>query len=184
MKRILTILFLLVISTGTIRAQEYKYEARLGWIPIDMKTFLMILGEDPSGETTWGPMKTAGIFSADFDVRMKPWLALGGKVNYRNSWRDMTKHYDGNIVKGIERTEAFSLMPTLRFTTTKLNSVCRVYAALGIGPGVYHNGETVKYYTAFQITPGLAVGKKISWYLEFGLGNAYCGLLTGIGWRF
>lgn len=186
MKRIILLCSILltpfVSSFAQEAAQEYKYEARLGWAPMDMLTFFQMLGEDTSGETTWGPMKTVGIFCADFDVRIKPWLTVGGKVNYRNSWRDMKKYQDGIMTEGIDRTEAFSIMPTVRLTST--NSVLRAYASVGLGPGVYHGSDTTRYYTAFQFTPGIEAGKKITWFLELGLGNVYCGLLTGIGWRF
>lgn len=147
-------------------------------------TFFQMLGEDTSGETTWGPMKTVGIFAADFDVRMKPWLTVGGKVNYRNSWRDMKQYQDGVSVDGIDRTEVFSIMPTVKVTSRFDDSVFRIYASAGLGPGIYHDEDFTRYYTAFQFTSGIAAGRKISWFLEFGLGNVYCGLLTGIGWRF
>ena len=182
MKRLLMILAAVLIAGGSVYAQEYKYEARLGWIPGDMLTFFTVLGE--SGETSWGPLKTVGIFSADFDVKMKPWLTVGGKANYRHSWRDQTRYLEEGVVKDIDRTEVFSVMPTVKLTSMHYDTVFRVYAAVGLGPGIIHTEDYTKYYTAFQFTPGMAVGNKISWYIELGLGNAWCGLITGLGWRF
>jgi hypothetical protein len=182
MKLILIIFAALLFAGGSGYAQEYKYEARLGWIPGDILTFFTVLGED--GETSWGPLKTVGIFSADFDVKMKPWLTVGGKANYRHSWRDQTRYLEEGVVKNIDRTEVFSVMPTVKFTSMQDDTVFRVYAAVGLGPGIIHTEDYTKYYTAFQFTPGMAVGNKISWYLELGLGNAWCGLITGLGWRF
>ena len=184
MKRLLIIVASLLLAAESINAQEYKYEARLGWTPGDILTFFTIIGEDPSGETSWGPLKTVGIFSADFDVKLKPWLTVGGKANYRHSWRDQTRYLEEGVINGIDRTEIFSVMPTVKFTSMYYDTVFRVYAAVGLGPGVICTEDNTKYYTAFQFTPGMAVGNKISWYLELGLGNAWCGFMTGLGWRF
>lgn len=183
MKRLLMILAALLIAGGTASAQGYDYEARLGWTPGDLLTFITILGEDPSGGTTWGPLRTVGIFSADFDVKIKPWLTVGGKANYRHSWRDEKRYQEDCVTLGVDRMEAFSVMPTVKFTT-KYDAVVRVYAGVGLGPGVIHTEDYTKYYTAFQFTPGMAIGKKISWHLELGLGNVWCGFISGLGWRF
>lgn len=51
-------------------AQEYKYDAKLGWFPADIFSLIYMMG-GLSGEASYGPMKTAGIFSDDFDFRMK-----------------------------------------------------------------------------------------------------------------
>ena len=44
MKRLLMILAALLIAGGTASAQGYDYEARLGWTPGDLLTFITILG--------------------------------------------------------------------------------------------------------------------------------------------
>lgn len=184
MKRILMLLAMALMPCLASLAQEYKYEARLGWIPVDVVNMLQMIGEDPSGETTWGPFRTVGIYSADFDVKVHKWISVGAKVNYRNSWRTMTKVEDGVAVNGLDRTEAMSLMPMAEFSTA-YDNVFRCYANLGVGPGIYDNGERSRVYMAFQCTPiGIAIGNKISWYMELGLGNAFTGLFTGISWRF
>ena len=89
MKMLVILCCMLLIPFASSYGQEYKYEAKLGWFPVDALNLVYLMGEDPSGETTYGPMKTAGIFSADFDYKVKKWLTVGAKVNYRNSWRDM-----------------------------------------------------------------------------------------------
>lgn len=184
MKRILIIFAMALMPFLTLSAKEYKYEARLGWIPADCLTVLQAMGEDPTGETTWGPVTNLGIFSADFDVKVNKWMSVGGKANYRNLWRDVTKTKDGVVTSGIDRTEAMSIMPMMEFSTS-YDNVFRCYGNLGFGPGIYDNGERSKGYFAFQCTPiGIAVGNKISWYVELGLGNAYAGLFTGLSWRF
>ena len=180
MKRILLLLAIIVMPCMNVKAQENKYEAKLGWFPVDALNLVYLMGEDPSGETSYGPMKTAGIFSADFDFKMKKWLSVGAKVNYRNSWRDMT------TIEGtsIDRLQALSVMPTAKFTTG-FDSRFRYYAMVGVGAGVDISTDSQRCFAAFQFTPvGIAVGKKISWYLEFGLGHAYNGFITGISWRF
>ena len=184
MKRILIIFAMSLMSCLTAGAQEYKYEARLGWIPMDLVSFLKAMGEYPTGETIWGPVTNLGIFSADFDVKVNKWMSVGGRVNYRNLWRDMTKAQDGVVTNGIDRTEAMSIMPMIEFSSP-YDKVLRCYANVGMGPGLYDDGEKTKGYFAFQCTPlGIAIGKKISWYVELGVGNAYAGLFTGLSWRF
>lgn len=169
-----------LIHFMSLSAQEYKYEAKLGWIPVDALNLVYMMGEDPVGGTTYGPMKTVGIFSADFDFRMKNWLSVGAKVNYRNSWR-MMNSIEGD---GIDRLEAFSIMPTAKFTTA-FDSTFRYYATVGIGAGADFSTDAERCFAAFQFTPvGIAVGKKISWYLEIGFGHAFAGVITGISWRF
>ena len=77
MKRLFIILTIMALPCMNVKAQENKYEAKLGWTPVDALNLIYMMGEDPSGETSYGPMKTAGIFSADFDFRMKRWLSVG-----------------------------------------------------------------------------------------------------------
>ena len=180
MKRLFIILTIIALPCMNVKAQENKYEAKLGWTPADVLNLIYMMGEDPSGETSYGPMKTAGIFSADFDFRMKRWLSVGAKFNYRNSWRDMTTT-EGT---GIDRLQALSVMPTVKLTTG-FDSNFRYYAMAGIGIGADLSTGSRRCFAAFQFTPfGIAVGKKISWYLELGLGHAYNGFITGISWRF
>ena len=163
-----------------VKAQENRYEAKLGWFPVDALNLVYLMGEDPTGETSYGPMKTAGIFSADFDFKIGKWLSVGAKVNYRNSWRDMTTP-EGT---GIDRLQAFSVMPTAKFTTG-FDSRFRYYAMVGLGAGMDLSTDSQRCFAAFQFTPvGIAVGKKISWYMELGLGHAFNGFITGISWRF
>ena len=180
MKRIYIILAIIALACLNVNAQENRYEARLGWIPVDLLNLVYLMGEDPYGGTSYGPMKTVGVFSADFDFKIKNWLSVGAKVNYRNSWRDMT------TMKGtsIDRLQALSFMPTARFTTG-FDSKFRYYAMVGLGIGADLSTDSHRCMAAFQFTPvGIAVGKKISWYLELGLGHAYNGYITGLTWRF
>lgn len=170
----------MVLACVTARSQEHRFEARLGWIPIDALNIIYMTGEDTSGETSYGPMRTIGIFSADFDINMKKWLSVGAKVNYRNAWRDMT----GINGSGKDRLETLSIMPAIKFTTG-FASRFRYYATLGAGAGIDLSGDAGRCYAAFQFSPvGIAVGKKISWYLEMGVGHAYTGFITGLTWRF
>lgn len=166
-------------------AQEYKYESRLGWFPADILNVVYLMGEAPSGEATYGPMKTAGIFTADFDYKLKKWMTIGAKVSYRNSWRDMKTVIDGVEVNSIDRLEAFSVMPTVKFTTGH-DSDFRCYATLGLGTAVDLSTDVDhQCCVAYQFTPlGIAVGKKISWYFELGIGHAFMGFMTGLSWRF
>ena len=129
-------------------AQDYKYDAKLGWFPADIFSLIYMMGEDSSGEASYGPMKTAGIFSADFDFRMKKWLSVGAKVNYRNLWRDKIT----TDSKGIDRMQALSVMPTVKFTTG-FDSRFRYYAMFGLGAGIDLSTDSQRYFTAFQFTP-------------------------------
>lgn len=168
----------------TAKAQKYQHEARLGWFPIDAFSLIYMMGEDTSGENTYGPVKTAGIFSADFDFRMKRWLVLGAKVNYRNSWRDKSSMVDGLEINSIDRMQTLSVMPIVKFTTG-FDSIFRYYATLGLGVGADLSTGANNCFTALQFTPvGIAIGKKISWYLELGIGYAFTGYMTGLSWRF
>ena len=130
MKRIIIFFSVFLMHFVSLSAQEYKYEAKLGWFPVDALNLVYLMGEDPSGETTYGPMKTAGIFSADFDYKVKKWLTVGAKVNYRNSWRDMKTISDGLEVYSIDRLQAVSVMPTVKFNTGH-DSVFRYYGQSG-----------------------------------------------------
>ena len=186
MKRLVILCFMLFIPFVNSYAQEYKFETRIGWFPVDVYTLLSLIGEDALGETTYGPMKNVGIFAADFDYKVKRWFAVGAKVNYRNSWRDMKTISNGLEVKDIDRMQYFSVMPTVKFTTN-YDSVFRWYATLGVGAGIdlSHPGESDRGFLALQFVPvGISVGKMISWYLEFGIGSAYTGFMTGISCRF
>ena len=184
MKKIVILCCMLLIPFASLYAQEYKYEAKLGWFPVDALNIVYLMGEDPSGETTYGPMKTAGLFSADFDWKVKKWLTVGAKVNYRNSWRDMKTISDGLEVFSIDRLQAVSVMPTVKFTTG-YDSVFRYYATLGVGAGMDLSSGVNDAFVALQFTPvGISVGKKISGYFELGIGHAFMGFMTGLSWRF
>lgn len=184
MKRIIILFSILLMPFISLSAQDYKYEAKLGWFPADVLNIVYLMGEDPSGETTYGPMKTAGLFSADFDWKVKKWLTVGAKVNYRNSWRDMKTISDGIQVNGIDRLQAVSVMPTVKFTTG-YDSVFRYYATLGVGAAMDLSSGVNDSFVALQFTPvGISVGKKISWYFELGIGHAFMGFMTGLSWRF
>ena len=96
MKKIAAIMVaLMMLPALTANAQEYKYEAKLGWYPIDLMDLIFMLGEYPDSGYTAGPVKTVGVFAADFDVKMKNWLTLGAKVSYRNTWRELSATIDG-----------------------------------------------------------------------------------------
>lgn len=185
MKRILTILAaLMVLSCLTVKAEEYDYEARLGWVPGDIINLIFMLGEDVTGENSYGPMKTAGIFSADFDFKVKNWLTVGAKVSYRNAWRELRSTDGSNEIEDIDRIEAASIMPTLKFTTG-YNSIFRYYATFGLGAGMDMSNGINEEFVAFQFTPiGISVGKKVSWYFELGAGHAFAGFITGLSYRF
>ena len=184
MKKLVILCSMLLIPFMSSYAQEYKYEAKIGWFPADALNLVYLMGEDPSGETTYGPMKTAGLFSADFDYKVKKWLTVGAKVNYRNSWRDMKTISDGLEAYSINRLQAVSVMPTVKFTTG-YDSVFRYYATLGVGAGMDLSSGVNDAFMALQFTPvGISVGKKISWYFELGIGHAFMGFMTGLSWRF
>ena len=184
MKKLVILCCMLLIPLASSYAQEYKYEAKLVWFPVDALNLVYLMGEDPSGETTYGPMKTAGLFSADFDWKVKKWLTVGAKLNYRNSWRDMKTISDGLEVFSIDRLQAVSVMPTVKFTTG-YDSVFRYYATLGVGAGMDLSSGVNDAFMALQFTPvGISVGKKISWYFELGIGHAFMGFMTGLSWRF
>ena len=185
MKKIATIMVaLMMLPALTAKAQEYKYEAKLGWYPIDLMDLLFMLGEYPDSGYTAGPVKTVGVFAADFDVKMKKWLTLGAKVSYRNTWRELSATIDGIEYTDVDRMQGFSVMPTVKFTTG-YDSLFRYYATLGLGAGMDLSNGASDGFCAFQFTPvGIAIGKKLSWYFEMGLGQAYTGMLTGLSWRF
>ena len=184
MKRIIILCSIFLIPFVSLSAQEYRYEAKLGWYPIDALNLIYLMGEPPSGETTYGPMKTAGIFSADFDYKVKKWFSVGAKVNYRNSWRDMKTISDGLEFHSVDRLQKVSVMPTVKFTTG-YDSAFRYYASLGVGAGMDLSSGANDAFLALQFNPvGISVGRMISWYLEFGIGHAYMGFITGISWRF
>ena len=185
MKRILIVVaVLMLLPSLTSRAQEYKYEAKLGWIPGDLLDLVYLMGEDPSGETSYGPMKTVGIFTADFDYKVKNWVSVGTKLSYRNSWRDMRTVIDGDEVNGTDRIQAVSVMPTLKLTTG-YDSIFRCYATLGLGLALDFSDGFNGGFVAPQFTPiGISIGKKISWYCECGIGYAFTGFMTGLSWRF
>ena len=152
MRRIIILFSVLLMPFAFLSAQEYKYEAKLGWFPADVLNLVYLMGEDPSGETTYGPMKTAGLFSADFDWKVKKWLTVGAKVNYRNSWRDMKTISDGLEVYSIDRLQVVSVMPTVKFTTG-YDSVFRYYATLGVGAGMDLSSGVNDACVALQFTP-------------------------------
>ena len=184
MKKLVILCCMLLIPFASSYAQKYKYEAKLGWFPVDALNLVYLMREDPSGGTTYGPMKTSGLFSADFDYKVKKWLTVGAKVNYRNSWRDMKTISDGLEVFSIDRLQAVSVMPTVKFTTG-YDSVFRYYATLGVGAGMDLSSGVNDAFMALQFTPvGISVGKKISWYFELGIGHAFMGCMTGLSWRF
>ena len=184
MKRIIIFCSVFLMHFVSLSAQEYMYEAKLGWFPADVLNIVYLMGEDPSGETTYEPMKTAGLFSADFDYKVKKWLTVGAKVNYRNSWRDMKTNSDGLEIYSIDRLQVVSVMPTVKFTTG-YDSVFRYYATLGVGAGMNLSSGVNDAFMALQFTPvGISVGKKVSWYFELGIGHAFMGFMTGISWRF
>jgi hypothetical protein len=115
---------------------------------------------------------------------VKNWVSVGAKVNYRNSWRDMKTVHDGVEVNGIDRIQAVSVMPTLKFTTG-YDSVFRCYATLGFGVGVDLSDGYNGVFIAPYFSPiGISIGRKISWYWECGISSAFIGFMTGLSWRF
>jgi hypothetical protein len=185
MKKLLTIIITTLIACGSVNAQEYEYDARLGWFPGDLMDLIYRMGEDPVEQTTYGPRKTIGIFAADFNYSIMKWLSVGARLNYRNAWCETKSFTDEGVpVTGIDRLHAVSLIPMVTGTTDQ-DSVFRYYVSLGIGAGINMSTAENNRYLAFQLIPvGIAVGKKVSWYFECGLGNAYAGFMTGVSWRF
>ena len=69
---------------------------------------------------------------------------------------------DGLEVFSIDRLQAVSVMPTVKFTTG-YDSVFRYYATLGVGAGMDLSSGVNDTFMALQFTPvGISVGKKIS----------------------
>ncbi len=187
MKRLLILTAIFLFTSLTINAQEYKYEARLGWFLLDGHYLVeMTARVDPALGHTRGPLKTTGIFSADFDFKIKKWLIVGANVGYRNYWRHITP-YEGTPWTYIDHN--LIIMPTVKFSTG-FDSFFRYYATLAFGAGLRmssgkDNIRNHEFYPSFQITPvGIAVGRKVSWFFEVGYGVAFAGFITGISCRF
>ena len=184
MKRFVILCSLFLMSFVSLSAQEYRCEAKLGWVPTDVLNIVYLMGEDASGHTSYGPMKTIGIFSADFDYKVKNWLTVGANMNYRNSWRSKTTFIDGVKTNGIDCFHLVSVMPRIKLTT-RFDSIFRLYAALGVGLGVDLSDGVNDKFLSVQLTPiGISVGRKISWYLEMGVGSTFIGYMTGLACRF
>ncbi len=49
-----------LIASVSVNAQEYEYDARLGWFPGDLMDLIYRMGEDPVEQNTYGPRKTNG----------------------------------------------------------------------------------------------------------------------------
>ena len=185
MKRTLITIIALLIAGTSAYAQEHKYEARLGWFYGDLVDLIYRPGEDPEDGTIYGPRKTTGIFAADFNYNVLKWLSVGAKLNYRNSWYEVTSFTDEGIQEtSTERLQAFSVIPMVTGTTNP-DSIFRYYISLGFGAGIDMSSAQNDRYLAFQFIPvGISVGKKVSWYFEFGFGNAYGGFMTGVSYKF
>lgn len=122
---------MILLPSIAVKAQEYRYEAKLGWVPLDVFNLIYLMGENPGTDISYGPVKTVGIFSADFDINLEKRMTVGAKVSYRKSWRNTTTTIDDIKVSGIDRMEALSIMPTVK-VTTGFDSLFRYYATLGV----------------------------------------------------
>ena len=108
----------------------------------------------------------------------------GGPRRNMNTAKMLQNFAEGVEVYSIDRLQAVSVMPTVKFTTG-YDSVFRYYATLGVGAGMDLSSGVNDAFVALQFTPvGISVGKKVSWYFELGIGHAFMGFMTGISWRF
>ncbi len=140
-----------------------------------------------------GSKKTTGLISADYNIQLKRWFALGAQVNAVAI--QMTEMSSITESKVSDFTDyAVTLLPYARFTYLN-REYLKLYSSVGLGLGLYHD-ETPKdiEYTpekrnsmglCAQFVPfGIMVGKKVYAMAELGTGTEYVGFRAGLGFRF
>ena len=186
---------------------RYRFEFNVGWAGFPVGDALTFTSFNPwsVSETAVfypgsvgdiyseyaGPVYSTGILSAELNVRIRKWFAVGAQVNFDGLWSRLHSSETGSKC-GVRRGVVFSVLPYARFIYID-RPVVRLYSAVGAGftSGQIEAGygrDSYVYasrYPAFQVTPvGVAVGRRIYGLFELGIGTVYTGCRAGIGFRF
>lgn len=185
----------------------YRFELNVGWAGFPVGDALTFTSFNPwsAGETPVsypgsvgdiyseyaGPVYSTGILSAELNVRIRKWFAVGAQVNFDGLWSRQYSSETG-LKCGVRRGVVFAVLPYARFIYLDRPAV-RLYSAVGIGftAGQIEAGygrDSYVYaskYPAFQVIPvGVSVGRRIYGLFELGIGTVYTGCRAGIGYRF
>ena len=141
-----------------------------------------------------GATMSSGSYSIGGDYLFTRWFALGLELNVEGFWHE---GYDGfsRTSTGTCRGAALRVMPQARFIYLN-RPVVRLYGYIGVGFTTFlgmnqaHDSFSYMPYTyrfgaAGQLSPfGIELGRKLYGFSEIGLGEIYCGVKFGIGYRF
>ena len=189
------LLFAILCSSVVMRAGDRQISVRAGIggypasasirYPITNHYYDMGMGNSLATYygTKYGAVYTCGVLNAGVDVRLLKWLAVSADINCTPVWCDV-KDRNGNKT-GREHGASLTLLPAAKFYYLR-RPVISLYGSVGAGFGCVFNSPERKMCFECQFVPfGFELGRnKWFWYAEIGFGSAYCGGLTGIGYRF
>ncbi len=126
--------------------------------------------------------------SMDFNVHLKKWLKVGGKLGFWSMWGDWINPITDRVI-GKKKATEFSLVGQVRFTYVNKPTL-KVYSGLAAG-AAYRYGRDCGEYTskilpAYEVVPiGLQwSGKPVYLTTEWAFGSMILGGRLGIGYRF
>ncbi len=131
----------------------------------------------------YGPAYTSGAINIGVDFRVIEWLGVGVDVNTTPIWHD--KYNKDGAKIGHNTGVSLSILPMVTFYYFR-RPVIMLYGRVGMGFGYYFNypGNNNFKFEIQAVPFGFELGRKVFWFAEFGIGTAYIGGQTGIGYRF
>ncbi|UCF06584.1 MAG: hypothetical protein JSV33_06030 [bacterium] len=192
MKKVsLLVLSVLILSSGTASAQDYRHEVSfsvgVGSVPAILEEFrdvAMFLIFPPLASLIREDSEMAvPTLSLSYRHHLRKWLSLGGTFAYEQMERT---YYFRDQETGTTDISYYTLMGRIDFTYVRLR-LYQMYsgAALGISFSTERaeNDESQgENYFAFQVNAvGLRVGERVAGFLELGLGfnGIVCAGMTG-----
>lgn len=131
-------------------------------------------------------IRSTGTYALSYAYRFRRWFSLAAVCSYSGERFDLCSNLTGSRIRR-HRLHRFSLMPVARFTWLN-RPLVRLYSSLGIGfqaiggdRAAWGIGES---QAAFNYIPlGIAVGRSLFGFAEFGLSSQGC-VAFGIGYSF
>jgi hypothetical protein len=123
-------------------------------------------------------MRTSGTGILDVDWNVSRFFAIGARVGYNHFWGEHSK-------RGAVTAEQVALLPSVKYALVR-RTFFNLYLQGAAGAGWYPGFEELEKPVQFeyQLSVGLAFGKRFFGRLEGGFGSLFCGVAIGAGYRF
>lgn len=199
MKKIVLILFLTVVGTHFVAAQEdgvtSRHELFVGYGAVPTTDFFGLYSNMLSRLVSFGPVsqensRSFGAVNVGYLYYVKPWFGVGAIYSYANLKQDVVSE---GMKIGVEKYGYHNIMPSAKFNWLRRPIVTlysRVAAGVTITPQQYTDAKTgltsktTDAMFAFQVSPvGVEVGRAFAGFAEVGIGNMGV-VQVGLRYRF